>query len=374
MPSQSVQAKDNLDPFRVLTIDGGGMLGLYSAKLLHTLAKRFNENFHQQIEPDIGKAFDLICGTSTGAILACGLAAGLQLSRIQDLYIKKGPLIFPDQIPGDGFKLLKWAYKHRKKPAADASVLKKALIDCFKDTTLEQVFRDRSIALCIPAITATTNQPRVIKTPHTSGKHRDNMYTLVDTCLASSAAPIFFPLSQRKSEFDQHNVQCFVDGGLWANNPVLVGLIESLMIADHDQEIQILSVGTCDKNSVEPCAMINPEWGVKDWKVGVKIADMSISAQSLGHIYMSQFFADLLNKCGRTVKIFRIEENKKSPQQHEAIGLDRADEAAIRTMLSLAESDADWNYSKSISAQPGNARLLNEIFTNIPSLEPIDVN
>ena len=53
-----------MKPFRVLTIDGGGMRGLYTASLLNFLVKRFDSDV---INPDIGKSFDLICGTSTGA-------------------------------------------------------------------------------------------------------------------------------------------------------------------------------------------------------------------------------------------------------------------------------------------------------------------
>lgn len=368
MQSKNPQKPTNGIPFRVLTIDGGGMRGLYSTKLLHTLAKRFNKKYHSIEEPDIGKAFDLICGTSTGAILACGLAAGIPLSRVQDLYIEYGFKIFPNKIPNGKVKLLSWAFKHFNKPAGNAEILKDALTECFEQITLEQIFSDRSIALCIPAITATTNQPRVFKTPHIEEKHRDDNYTLVDTCLASSAAPIFFPLATRKSLTDVHSELNFLDGGLWANNPVLIGLIESLMISQKDQEIQIISLGTCDKSSVDPCKLENPNWGLKDWRVGVKIAEICISAQSAGHSFMAQFFSDLLKECGRSVEILRIEENNKSPQQYETIGLDRADNTAIQTMLGLAESDADWNYRKSISPDPGKLKLLNEIFTNIPAL------
>jgi len=368
MQETVLQSKESAAPFRVFTIDGGGMRGLYSAKLLQTLSKRFNANYHRQ-DPDIGKAFNLICGTSTGAILACGLAAGIPLSKILDLYINKGPEIFPDQMPNKAVKLFSWAFKYRNKPAANVKKLKDALISCFQQTTLEQVFDRRAIALCIPAITAMTNQPRVIKTPHIPQKHRDNNYTLVDTCLASSAAPIFFPLAQRKNPEEEHNVQSFIDGGLWANNPILIGLIEALIIADKDQEIQIISLGTCDKISADPQKVNDPKWGIIDWRVGVKIAEISINAQSIGHTFMSQFFSELLNECGRIIKIARIEENKKSPQQYDSLGLDRADTTAVTTMLSLAESDADWNYSKAISANPGNLGILSDIFSEIPALE-----
>ena len=78
MNSQTENVITKKKPFRVLALDGGGMRGLYSATLLQVLAKRFNREFHDK-EPDVGKAFDLICGTSTGAILACALAAGIPL-------------------------------------------------------------------------------------------------------------------------------------------------------------------------------------------------------------------------------------------------------------------------------------------------------
>ncbi|MCB1092960.1 MAG: patatin-like phospholipase family protein [Verrucomicrobiae bacterium] len=86
------------NPINVLTLDGGGMRGLYTASVLETLADRFAGS---QARPslDIGKGFDLIFGTSTGAILACGLAAGIDISTIKSLYRVKGPAIFPDPMP-----------------------------------------------------------------------------------------------------------------------------------------------------------------------------------------------------------------------------------------------------------------------------------
>ena len=58
-------------PYRVLSLDGGGMRGLYTASLLNTLSDRFGNQL------DVGKGFDLIVGTSTGSILAAGLVAGI---------------------------------------------------------------------------------------------------------------------------------------------------------------------------------------------------------------------------------------------------------------------------------------------------------
>jgi len=366
---ESKQAKKEFPdrkPFRVLTLDGGGMRGLYTATLLSILAKRFDRRFHDQ-EPDIGNAFDLICGTSTGAILACALAAGIPLDKVKDLYIQKGVQIFSNPMPKDKtIALYRWAWAHRNKPAANADILREALMDCFGDMTFGQLLKQREIALCIPTITAINNRARVLKTSHNQGKHRDDNYRLADVCMASASAPIYFPISTRQKHNDEYAYHHFVDGGLWANNPVLVGLTEALGMAAADQPIEILSVGTCDQPSGDPHGLDNCEWGLKDWGVGIRIVEMSLSAQSFGLTATARFLGEHLSRCGRPVRIARIEETNKSPEQYSAIGLDRADPVAIKTLLSLAETDADHNHSKAMSDTPAELDLLKEIFTQLP--------
>ena len=82
----------------VLSLDGGGMRGLYSATVLKVLGERFAK-LRQSGPLDIGKGFDLVVGTSTGAILAAGIAAGIPLHKIATLYEKIGPRIFPRPMP-----------------------------------------------------------------------------------------------------------------------------------------------------------------------------------------------------------------------------------------------------------------------------------
>ncbi len=367
MENQSGNTGNKQKTFRVLTLDGGGMRGLYSATLLQVLARRFDSRFHDS-PPDIGAAFDLICGTSTGATLACGLAAGISLDRIRELYIEKGLEIFSSPMPSGG-KLWFWVFKHRSRPAARAEILKKSLEDCFGAMTIKEVYEERDIALCIPTISAIDHRARVLKTPHNSGKHRDNNYRLVDACMASSAAPIFFPLATRVRPNGEHAVHHFVDGGLWANNPVLVGLVEALGMTDQEREIEILSVGTCDQPSGDPHLLNDTDWGLKDWRVGVRIVEMSLAAQSYGYGHMARFLAGCLKQAGRNVRIIRLEESQKSPEQYSAIGLDRADPTAIRTLLALAETDADHNHSMAMSDDPGELKMLSNIFNNLSTLK-----
>ncbi|RZF64323.1 hypothetical protein EWE75_11210 [Sphingomonas populi] len=86
------------EPFRVLCLDGGGMRGAYTATYLNGLAKSFGIR-RGGVDFDLGTGFDLICGTSTGAIVACALACGIPMARVIDLYAANGGKIFPRRLP-----------------------------------------------------------------------------------------------------------------------------------------------------------------------------------------------------------------------------------------------------------------------------------
>ncbi len=75
--------------FKVLSIDGGGIKGLYSSRIL--------EHFEDKFECHIAEYFDLICGTSTGGLIALGLSLHIPVQQISDLYCKQGKEIFPQR-------------------------------------------------------------------------------------------------------------------------------------------------------------------------------------------------------------------------------------------------------------------------------------
>jgi Patatin-like phospholipase len=86
-------ATSNKQPFRVLSLDGGGMRGTYTATYLERVAGTFAKK--RGLEAlDIGAAFDLIVGTSTGGIIACALATGIPLAEVISLYAENGPRIW----------------------------------------------------------------------------------------------------------------------------------------------------------------------------------------------------------------------------------------------------------------------------------------
>lgn len=361
---------DGERPFRVLTLDGGGMRGLYASTLLQNLAQRFNPLYKQK-QPDIGKDFDLICGTSTGAILACALAAGLPLNKISKLYSLNGLNIFTSPMPKRTFQLYKWAWFNRNKPAANVIHLKTALTETFGQLTLKQLYDNRGIALCIPAVIAVNHLSKVFKTPHHPDLTNDWGYSLVDVCLSSSAAPILFPISKVTNPNNLGHYQYFVDGGLWANNPILVGLAEAVKITSANRAIEIISVGTCDTPTGDPNSVKNVNWGVVDWRVGVNILNMSLPAQSCAHVHMARFLAEGYSALGKNVKIVRLPGCEKSPEAYSAIGLDRADSTAIQTLISFAETDADHIHSIIRSGHDSSLSVVKGIFEN---LQPINEN
>src|SRR5476649_1962605 len=72
-------------PYRILALDGGGIRGLLTAVLLERLLKQ---------NPNLLNNVNLIAGTSTGGILALGLANGMSPTQLRQLYYDKGHLIF----------------------------------------------------------------------------------------------------------------------------------------------------------------------------------------------------------------------------------------------------------------------------------------
>ena len=233
-----------IKPLRVLCLDGGGMRGIYSAAYLHYLAEAFAKKRGVGAALDIGASFDLICGTSTGAIIGCALALGIDPGKIVRLYETNGPSIFKRSLPsGPLLKMIVSVIADLiKRPAAlkaGEAALRKALEGQFGNITLGEVYESRKSALAIPAIDIAHHRSWVFKTPHIPKNiHRDDAYRLVDVCLATSAAPLYRSLAAISDQKNLATYSVFVDGGLWANNPVLVGMIDALQMAQPNQSIE----------------------------------------------------------------------------------------------------------------------------------------
>lgn len=320
--------KENISypPYKVLVIDGGGILGYYEAALLSALDKYFTNS-----ESDLGKSFNMICGTSTGAILATGLAKGIPLSKIKSLYRENAKDIFPNPTPDKKISLIWWFIKHFSKPSASQETLKKLLNNTFKNITLKEIWEDRNIALCIPSLLVNTHTPYVFKTPH-DNKVIDQDLKLKDICLASAAAPIFFPLAKIKED------NYYTDGGLWANNPILIGLTEALKMAKENQPIEIYSLTPPINNESTLAFIQKKKQGIAHWKVGINIVNMSLFSQSKGYTNLAHSLSKSFKELGKSVKIIQFMQGNPGKDYLDKFGLDKNSKETFLAMDSLIKS------------------------------------
>ena len=217
----------------ILSIDGGGIKGLYSAAFLAGLENKFGKETYD--------CFDLVAGTSTGGILALAIAARIPVKDIVEFYKQWGPRIFRTR-----FNILRNLLfsKYSNKE------LIKALQSIFGNTRIKDIYsQDKRISVCIPSIDVIQGTPTVFKTPHNSRLSRDNEQYLWEIALATSSAPTFFPLA--KIRIPQSSAwKLFVDGGLWANNPSLVAITEALTYHKQTLEnIYMLSLGNIESTT-----------------------------------------------------------------------------------------------------------------------------
>lgn len=229
--------------FRILSLDGGGVRGILQARVLANIENFLNNRDDENIP--IGKRFDLIAGTSTGGIIALGLVLGRTAREILEFYEEYIPKIFCKDNKDGG--IINPLYK--------PFVLREALLEFFGDATLDDICTD----VCIPSVSLQNAKPRLYKSGYLVRNCARLDEKLVDIALATSAAPVFFPAHSMT-----HSAN-LVDGGVCANNPAMIALIESLQFEKESKrgvlpppketkrpidDVLMLSIGTG-----EQCAM-----------------------------------------------------------------------------------------------------------------------
>lgn len=257
------------DEFRLLSIDGGGIKGILPAAILAECERRFLKG------GSAASYFDMIAGTSTGGIVALGLAAGMRAEEVLQIYLRNGAAIFPvPWTPPVPFgNQLRKAYQSVRDLAVyryDREPLERALRDCFGNRILGSVNR----RLNIPAFDG-FNEVNVLKTPHHPDFRLDWQEEIVTIALATSAAPTFFSTYR-------NGTRHFADGGVWANNPVMVALVDVMACFDVDRHcIDILSLGCGDQDLRMTDGQIK-RGGLLQWRTIISSAMHLQSQNALG--------------------------------------------------------------------------------------------
>jgi patatin-like phospholipase/acyl hydrolase len=208
---------------RILSIDGGGIRGIYPATILAEI--------EEQLPEPLNKYFDLIAGTSTGGIIALGLGLGFSASQVAGFYEQYGSNIF------GGWKVIKLA-KHLLRTKYGHGQLEKALKETFGD----KLIGDSETRLVIPSMNIKTGHVHIYKTCHREDFHRDYHRPAYEAALATSSAITYFP------NYINSTKDILTDGGLWANNPTLVALVDALGILNWNKDdLKVLSIGCIEK-------------------------------------------------------------------------------------------------------------------------------
>jgi patatin-like phospholipase/acyl hydrolase len=237
--------------FRILSFDGGGIRGVLTAVLLNRLSAAY-----PTLLQDRAGTITMYAGTSTGGILALGMAAGLTPIQIRDLYVTNGKLIFDsswtrDVVEIGGLSGSKY----------DNVNLKQILQETFSALRLQDL-RPRVLIASFsldnqsPDSTQRTWNPKFFH--NFPGADSDGECLVVDVAMSTSAAPTYFP-----------SYGVFVDGGVIANNPSMAAVAQVLDGRNQPSEratlneVKLLSLGT--GASLQYVDGQDHDWGDAQW-------------------------------------------------------------------------------------------------------------
>ncbi|MFV2070284.1 MAG: patatin-like phospholipase family protein [Pirellulales bacterium] len=232
--------------FRILSIDGGGIRGLIPAILLERMDQHRGDWLEQ---------CDLITGTSTGGILALGLAAGLAPSELRALYEENGPRIFDDSWLDDLLdlgKLVGADYSNRWLRGALKRIFGQKRLGDLRPSVLIPTF-DLDNEAARPADRRW--KPKLFH--NMKGPGNDRSVLAYKVALYTSAAPTYFPSEDG-----------YIDGGVYANNPSMCALAQSLdsrycRSPPSLEDIRLVSLGT--GSSPQFIRKKRVDWGYAQW-------------------------------------------------------------------------------------------------------------
>ena len=273
--------------FKVLAIDGGGTRGILPAKFLAQLEKDLQE---KGMPGRIRDHVDLLCGTSTGGIIALGLAQGIPAQELLDLYKKEAKTIFK-------YRPSLFLRAHYHNGHLEALLKKRFATSDGKDIRM----KDLPARVCVPAYDLLNATPRVFKATDHPLLTNDRHIPVYQVAMATAAAPTYFkPYSSAYTDTRDGSEQQFllrVDGGVFANNPALIGFIEAHRgLGIPLDQIRVLSIGTgqstfCESGKAGLRGLMPKWWGVPYWMKKKRLIDLFMQAQAQATHYTMQILS-----------------------------------------------------------------------------------
>ncbi len=241
------------DTLHILALDGGGTRGIYSAHLLAKVEETFDVH--------IKSCFDLIAGTSTGAIIAGAAVSDIPMDEIVQLFESEAPDIFRK----------KW-YRN---PLFFSKYSNEKLAEIIAHHIPATPLLEIDTPLLITCSEITTSDSHTFRSNYCNNlsetEYTDGGVCLRDAIVASCAAPTFFA----PKNIENHLLS---DGGLWANNPSIAAYTEALTFFGKDlSQVKILSIGTGHSISMYKKKR---RWGFLSGWGGIKLVSFVMTLQS----------------------------------------------------------------------------------------------
>lgn len=298
----------------ILCLDGGGIRGIIPTLVLQELSRALKRNgWHHPLH----QTFDLIAGTSTGGIVAAGLAsphisgdpnqAATTPEELTGLYTSDGPALFSRSVwrrikTADG--LLSPRY-----PTVNMARILKAHLGAHTKISQAQTH------LVLTAYDLEARSAKFLTNCRYNSKQSDD-YLVWQAALATASAPTFFPpatirnLSHNKSE-------TLIDGGVFANDPVLAALVEGFKMGWHLEDMVVLSLGT-GAQTRPISATRSVGWGPLSWinpANGSPIISIFMQGQASTACYQARHLLAQINRPGApsSDRYLRIDAPLKGP-------------------------------------------------------------
>jgi patatin-like phospholipase/acyl hydrolase len=259
------------DSIRILSIDGGGIRGIIPAMIIQALlgSRRVQDAFH------------IVAGTSTGGIIACGLAkpTPIDLKDIIGLYVDHGSEIFKKGV----LDPVHYAYGPKYKPTALEQYLASQLGGTYLSEVkgVELLVPSYAISLPRPDLSGGTCAPMFFRSWQARGlqnaKAEEYDFTLEAIARATSAAPTYFPPATISNRAGQSFTM--IDGGVFANNPTLSAMVEAYRLY-HARKFKVVSIGT-GSTPMHIDTSAAARWGDIFWAVPMISIFMTGSSQTV---------------------------------------------------------------------------------------------
>ncbi|MGF7179161.1 CBASS cGAMP-activated phospholipase [Tunturiibacter psychrotolerans] len=300
---------------QVLALSGGGYRGLYGATFFEHVEKHFG--------CAVSSKFDLIAGTSIGALLGVSLALEIPASVIAGKFIKHGPKIF------DRRRMITWTKKTFFTAPYSPKTLEEAIVDTIGRSNAQLSLKAVTKPLAVVAVNYTTGAPYIFRSKGLAGTAATDA-TVLEAVLASTAAPTYFPPQKV-------NDQTLIDGGIIANAPEVLAVSEACGTLGWPlRDLYVLGMGTASRRKGAALDTSGSPSTIS-WMLRRELFQSTLSAQEV--------LAEAQCRTLLKDRYYRVNREPSEAQAHSVREFDLATKEATKTLQSLAKDS--WEEHRS---------------------------